>query len=118
MSNIDVELFVKKWLTVFSDNNMDFLDVFEKNNFPKDCEDFGFEMDCGSSFCSKYGTEAFFDLYKLEEIIESTNETILLGNVLYSKWRYFNKSDYCQYTKEDNKWFTIILKRLKELYNH
>ena len=114
MSNIDVELFVKKWLTVFSDNNMDFLDVFEKNNFPKDCEDFGFEMDCGNKFVETYGTEMMKG-NNLENDIERINDIMILGSGIFSNWRYFNHWAYCRPTEEDIKWFILAFKRLIEL---
>lgn len=114
ITNKQINEFAEKWLKVFS-NDINFHDIFETMIFSKDCEELGFEMDCGDLFCEKYNSEAFYDLNELKRIIENIFDINIIGTALHSKWRYHNRSDYVPYKKEDNDWFIICLRRLVEL---
>ena len=108
--------FACKWLNKFNDPDTTYIDLIE-HWMADDCDDLGFEMDCGKAFSEKY-SGAFNDYQILEQIIDDVTDIELLGSAIYSKWRYYNHWAYsgAEILEPNNKtWFIIALERLKSL---
>lgn len=88
---------------------------FDGNEFPRDCEALGFEMDCGHSFTEAYG-EGWNEVEHLKAIIDKVDDINIIGAGLFSRWRYYNHWAYSGPGEKDKEWFLILLHRLKELY--
>lgn len=90
----------------------DFID----GNFPDECSELGFQMDCGEGFNEKYG-DSFFreEQSTLEDKFARVDDFLLLGDMIFSQWRYFNH--WCDNPREcfDPFWFKLALTRLMEL---
>lgn len=89
---------------------------FDAQEFPDECRILGFEMDCGHSFIEEYGEKAWIDIQELKEKTEKINDIQIIGNALFSQWRYFNHWSSPSYARENTKeWFLTLFIRLKEL---
>lgn len=78
--------------------------------------DLGFEMDCGKSFDEAYpetgwsnGTESF------REIVKIVTDTKLLGDAIFSQWRWWNHWANAPMKDDDYEWFILAFGRLAEL---
>ena len=87
---------------------------FDSYDFPEECRNLGFEMDCGHSFAEAFG-DAWNDVEILRRIIEKVNDINIIGAGLFSQWRYFNHWSYSGPTEEDREWFLLLFGRLKDL---
>lgn len=73
-------------------------------------------MDCGHSFIEEYGEKAWNDIQELKANIEKINDIQIIGNALFSQWRYFNRWSSTSYATEDTKeWFLTLFLRMNEL---
>ena len=115
MSNKEIYNFAIKWLNKFKDKNKNLHEIFETMEFPEDCWKIGIEMDAGRLFNEKFGPARFSELELLKRIISNVDDINALGNLIFSKWRWFNHGDYVVYEPEDEEWFIIALTRLAEL---
>lgn len=107
--------FSLKWINKFQDKNKNLHEIFETMEFPNECSLLGIEIDGGQSFIKKYGLNNFRNLNTLKKVIDIVDNIQLLGNLIFSKWRWFNHCDYIVYTSEDEEWFIIALTRLAKL---
>ena len=113
---MNIKEFTQKWMTKFQDPDVCYIDLVD-HYMADDCQELGFEMDCGHAFQERYG-EAVYDVAELQKIIGNVSDIKLLGSAIYSRWRYFNHWAYSadEILESDNrKWFIIALKRLEEL---
>ena len=77
--------------------------------------DLGFVMDCGKSYYDYFGEMEMPDLAMLRKFLPEMSIEIL-GNLIYSQWRYWNHwSDYDTMTEDDFQWFVEAFERLAEL---
>ena len=77
--------------------------------------DLGFEMDCGKSYCEKFGETRLPDIDELRQYLPEM-DIQLLGNLIYSQWRRWNYwSDYECMEEKDFEWFVIAFERLLDL---
>ena len=77
--------------------------------------DLGFIMDCGNSYCDYFGEMEIPDLETLRKFLPEMSIEIL-GNLIYSQWRYWNHwSDYDPMREDDYQWFVESFERLAEL---
>ena len=53
----------------------------------------------------------------MKRVINQVDDIYALGNLIFSKWRWFNHSDYLIYRSDDEEWFMVTLIRLSELSN-
>ena len=83
--------------------------------FPDECCSLGFKMDCGQSFIRTCGEDAWRSVDGLQRIIDSINDTKLLGSAIFSQWRYFNHWAGSGLKEEDREWFIVMFRRLKQL---
>lgn len=108
--------FAEKWRNKFNDANVDYIELVD-HYMADDCEQLGFEMDCGQAFGKNYG-EAFGRSEELEKVINDITDIPLLGSAIYSKWRYFNHWAYSGdeiLQPENRRWFVMVFKRMAEL---
>jgi len=107
--------FANEWLKKFQADKRQVWQIFDDVKFSDECFKLGFQMDCGNSFTEQYGQEALSDLEKLQGIIDNVTDIQLIGNALFSQWRYFNHWSYSPPEAKDIKWFVILFLKLKEL---
>ena len=101
----DVETFVEKWGALLDEIDADetrakVYAFVESERFDEDCRLLGFEMDCSDipfnelAACSDYH---------------------VLGNAIFSQWRYYGHWAYDVRAEFDTKWFRLAFERLQEL---
>ena len=74
----------------------------------------GFKMDYGDSFVAAYTWDAFLSIDKLQEVIGGIDDVQLLGDAIYSEWRYITHvAD--THAEEEIRWLLIALDRLISL---
>ncbi len=108
--------FATKWYAKFNDENIDYIELVDYM-LARDCENLGFEMDCGKAFSEKYD-KANKEVNALKEIINNVTDISLLGSAIYSQWRYYNHWAYDAkeiLEPKNREWFIIALQRLAEL---
>ena len=113
---MNIKEFTQKWTTKFQDPDVCYIDLVD-HYMADDCQELGFEMDCGRAFQERYG-KAVCDVTELRKIIECVSDIKLLGSAVYSQWRYFNHWAYSAaeiLEPENREWFIVALKRLEEL---
>ncbi len=108
----DLLTFVDKWSTRFFDAS-----VFQNPAFPDDCWAAGFKMDCGHSLIDAVSSEdaLFNDLGAFKRAIAKVDDPMIVGNAIFSQWRYFNHWACSAPTPEDMRWFELAFARLAEL---
>lgn len=100
--------FAIKWMEKFREPNIDYIELVD-HYLADDCTALGFEMDCGQSFCKRYGHNP--DMNYVDDIQ-------VLGSAIYSQWRYFNHWAYDAeeiLEPENRSWFITALNRLAVL---
>ena len=88
-----------------------------EDGFADICFAFGFKMDCGNAFIEIYSEEAFYNTEVFEEIIDNVDDVMLLGSVIFSKWRCITHWDYIPdlLSEDSRKWFMRAFSRLAVL---
>ena len=81
-------------------------------SFPNYCKSFGWIIDQGKSFKNQYPCNSYEEALKH---ISQVTDIKLLGNLLFSYWRYFNHWAESSLTMHNRAWFIAVLTRLKEL---
>jgi hypothetical protein len=109
----EIDAFVAKWTKLFNDPETSAY-VLAGRGLAEDCERLGFKMDCGKSFTDAYGVS----WNDIPEIIGTVDDPQILGNAIYSEWRYFNHwawdpDETCE--PENRKLFIIALARLADI---
>ena len=121
-SRDEIIKFAEKYIAFFEQEfgrtRESFYRFFDNDEFPRECRQLGFEMDCGQSFNEKYGA-AWNNLQTLRENIHGINDISIIGNGLFSQWRFYNHWSSPLRAEGDAKdWFLTLFKRLKELCEH
>ena len=116
----DVEPFVEVWSLLLDEIDADETRTkvydFTDDRFAEDCRNLGFEMDVFESFfkhCDydpQKGPEK-----KFEELVEICSDYHVLGNAIFSQWRYYNHWAYDVKAEFDTNWFRLAFKKLLEL---
>lgn len=105
--------FCNEWIKKFSDDKISHYALIEDNNFPNYCMSFGWIVDNGTSFMEVYPCDSYNEALAY---LPQVNEIDLLGNLIFSYWRYFNHWAYCADEILLHKdWFVKVLTRLSEL---
>ncbi len=110
MDKEKVHNFAIHWLGKYQDWETPDSELEER--FASDCISLGFGMDCGESFKTAYSSDAFQNADDLKKIIGSVQDIRILGNAVFSQWRYFT---HWACSAPDREWFIIALSRLGEL---
>ena len=74
----------------------------------------GLEMDCGNSFHEVYGLE-LGDHRGLELNYKQVDDPFVLGNALFSEWRFFTHWANCGMDESNVEWFELAAGRLEEI---
>ena len=118
-NNIDIKGFTEKYINYFRNefdpNTEAYYEFFDSIDFPNDCRNLGFIMDCGDCFTTVYGVDAWNTLDGLKSIIDRIDKPEIIGAALYSKWRYFNHWSESHATNQDKEWFLALLYRIRDL---
>lgn len=105
--------FCDEWIEKFSNKSINQYQLLENNNFPNGCKSFGWITDDGESFKKQYNCSSYDEALKY---IPTVTDVRLLGNLIFSYWRYFDHWAYLSSEILDNRhWFIVSLTRLKEL---
>ena len=104
--------FAKRYRDIYTNHNITESDV--SDNFPEQCFDLGFEMDCGKNFMDLFQNAPFYNPDALEEVIDDIVDTMLLGGAIFSRWRYVTHwADFSSLLDDRNrKWFVTAFDRL------
>lgn len=114
LDEADIHSFAVRFYDMFNDPKADYITL--ANALGKECDNLGFEMDVGESFIERYSKDAFHKADTLERIINDVDSVEILGNGIYSKWRYITHwAESSLLSEENKKWFLIALTRLAEL---
>ncbi len=111
-----IHSFATKWLNKFLDAKTNYIELVD-HYMADDCRALSFTMDMGSSFKNKYKVAAGLTS-SLYNVIDQVTDISVLGNAIYSRWRYFNHWAYDAkeiMEPENREWFIIALLRLGEL---
>lgn len=111
----EIYRFAMKYLRLYTNPKTTELDVFE--GFSEQCFAFGFEMDCGNRFIERFGTNAFYEIDGLEQIIGDVDEISLITSAIFSHWRYVTHWSYCEHLLDENHrtWMATAFERLAEM---
>lgn len=108
-----LESFCNDWIEKFSDENTNQYQLLENEIFPNYCKAFGWIIDNGESFKKLYPYDSYEETLR---IFPKVTDVTLLGNLIFSYWRYFNHWAYSSVEiLEHRDWFVKALTRLKEL---
>lgn len=89
---------------------------FEVNEFMGEgLADLGFVMDCGESFNDAFPNCHLGDYEAWERVVNQIEDVQLLGNTIFSQWRYWNHWSMAPMEEADYQWFVIAFSRLAEL---
>lgn len=88
--------------------------MFEYEVMAEGLADLGFVMDCGESVNRMFPGVDWNDNAALQQNIERL-DLQLLGNLIFSQWRYWNQWAMCSMQPKDYEWFVIAYTRLAEI---
>ena len=108
MDKAKIHAFAEKWISEFQTRHIRTAEQL----MGAECAALGFVMDCGKSFAAKY-PDAFMDNENLDRCIKEIDDLQLLGNAIYSKWRFYQHWDV--WAPWDIPWFLTALNRMAEL---
>ena len=117
----DAETFVESWNLLLDEIDADrarakVYDFIESGRFEEDCRNLGFKMDSFESFkkhCNynpENGPEKSF-----EELLAACTDYHILGNAIFSQWRYYNHWADDVKAEFNTNWFRLAFKKLLEL---
>lgn len=111
--NQKIIAFADKWIPKFEDKNTSIFELLEKD-FGDDCIALNFNMDTGTSFCEKYGTQTLDDCLSVLDKVEDID---ILASAIFSNWRYYNHwaMSISEFDDNSRNWFVTMLEKLKEL---
>lgn len=105
--------FCDEWIERFSDKNSNCYQLTEDLSFANYCKSFGWIVDNGESFMERYSCNSYDEAL---DYLPKVTDINLLGNLVFSYWRYFNHWAYSSKEIMNNKyWFVKTLTRLKQL---
>jgi len=114
--------FVRKWRPLFSSKNSR---IFDSDEFPEGAWECGLEMDCGKSFEKAYPNinTTPNNTKELKVALTKVDNELILGNLIFSMWRYWNHWVMSEPEEKDWLHFDIMFARLEEMlknreFNH
>ena len=117
----DLKTFIEKWSALLDEIDADrtrakVYDFIESGRFEEDCRNLGFEMDCFESFNAKYNYDpSKHSKKRFEKLVANCDDFRILGNAIFSQWRYYNHWADDVKAEFDTEWFRLAFKRLLEL---
>ena len=116
-----VRNFAERWSAAMDQIAMDktfrkLMEFLEGDTLAEECSSLGFEMDCGDSFNQLYGVDFFWEKEEsLESLFAKVSDLKVLGNEIFSQWRYLNHWAFDALSQYHIEWFKAAFHRLKEL---
>lgn len=108
-----IKSFCDEWIRKFSDENICSNQLADDMNFPERCRSFGWNVDNGESFKKQYPCNSYDETLAY---LPKVTEVNILGNLIFSRWRYYNHWAYPPEDITDSReWFISALTRLKEI---
>ena len=84
-------------------------------NIATGMEKLGFNMDCGKSMNAAFpGINMFNDIHALKSVMDRSSIQ-LLGDAIYSQWRYWNHWAMSPIGDQDYEWFALAFDGLARL---
>jgi len=120
--SVDVEVFTGMWGRLL--NEIDAVgtralvyEFIENDRFEEDCRVLGFEMDCFRSFEQHCHCDLSVLHEKMpEELFSACTDARILGNTIFSQWRYYKHRSNDLRVEFDTGWFRAAFRRLEELW--
>lgn len=115
-SNQKIRRFALLWMQMYKNHaNIPFT-FFEDMTFVGEgLADLGFVMDCGESFNVAFPNCNLGDCEAWERVVNQIEDVQLLGNAIFSQWRYWNHWSMSPMEEPDFEWFVLAFSRLAEL---
>lgn len=116
-----VRNFAERWSAAMEQIAMDktyraLAEFLTGDAFAEECRFLGFEMDSGYSFDKLYGVDFFWEKEEsLESLFAKVSDLKVLGNEIFSQWRYLNHWAFDALSQYHIEWFKAAFRRLKEL---
>ena len=107
MDKAKIHTFAERWISEFQARHI----CKAEQLMGDQCAALGCVMDCGKSFAAKY-SDAFMDNESLVRYISGIDDLQLLGNAIYSQWRFYQ---HWACSPWDVSWFLPALNRMTEL---
>lgn len=115
-NNKRIHTFAMIWMQMYQNHASTPFSYFENIEFVAEgLSDLGFEMDCGESIKRLFPNIVFSELDTFKRIINQITDIKVLGNTIYSQWRYWNHWSYAPMEEKDFDWFVLAFSRLAEL---
>lgn len=115
-SNQKIRHFALLWMQMYKNHASTPSYYFEDTAFVGEgLADLGFEMDCGKSFNAAFPNHNLGDYGTWKRGVNQTDSVQLLGNAIFSQWRYWNHWSNSPMEETDFEWFVIAFSRLAEL---
>ena len=106
-----IHQFALKYFKLYQDPETKEIDV--DRTFADECFQLGFKMDAGKVFIRTFSEKAFYDEQALYEILQSIQDPGILGDGIFSKWRYITPWGHDDLTSETNRaWFVTAFSKL------
>lgn len=115
MNNKMIE-FADKWIEKFRTSK--YYEIVDDMSFPDACRSLGFEIDMGDALLKDFPKADIMNPIWMEMNECFINDAAVLGNAIFSNWRWFNHGAYSSSSLDENgnrEWFICALTRLKEL---
>lgn len=115
-SNQKIRRFALLWVQMYKNHASIPFDHFKNIEFVGEgLADLGFEMDCGESFKAAFPNCNLGDCETWKRVVNQIDSVQLLGDAIFSQWRYWNHWSNAQMEETDYEWFVIAFSRLAEL---
>lgn len=115
-SNKRIHTFAMIWMQMYKNHALTSFNFFEDIQFVgESLSDLGFEMDCGESINRLLPDLNISEYDTFKMVINQITDIQVLGNAIYSQWRYWNHWSCSLMEEKDFEWFVLAFSRLAEL---
>lgn len=115
-NNYKIHRFALLWRQICKNHTSFSFNVFDDAEFiGEGLADLGFVMDCGESFKAAFLNLNLGDYESWKRIVNQIDSVELLGNAIFSQWRYWNHWSMAPMEEADFEWFVLAFGRLAEL---
>ena len=115
-SNKRIHTFAMIWMQMYKNHALTPFSFFEDSQFVGEgLSDLGFEMDCGESINRLLPGLNISEVDTFKRVINQITDIQVLGNAIFSQWRYWNHWSFAPMEEKDYEWFVLAFFRLAEL---
>lgn len=116
-SNRKIRRFALIWQQMYQNHASIPYNFFDDIEFlAEGLSDLGFVMDCGESMKKLFPNLNIGELDVWKRILPQIDDIQILGNAIYSQWRYWNHWSMSPMQEDDDyQWFVLAFARLAEL---